>query len=280
MKRLFLSITLVLCAFIAQSQIFVSINAGGSMSSGNTNIDTRISVSSDSAFVVDVPHDKTSTFGGGFRFGYKTGKMMFGIGADYSVSSITTHTLDPHLIPIYPELLWKTSGEMTTKSATITVVPFFRYEVVKAGDISLFAELNAFYAMEQDPTITAHQVYTRDDMPTPLREFDTTFTAVRNATGFGARVTPGLNWQINTYVSLDLYLDFLSIAYASYTRTATTYDYAFTTNNMGTVVDRELTTSTTTTEKSTDIDLGIFGTPRWGTDNPGNFVRVGLNICF
>ena len=280
MKRLFLSIVLVFCTFAAQSQIFVSLNAGGSISSGNTNVTTKISIATDSTYIVDTPHDKLSSFEGGFRFGYKTGKVMFGIGANYAISSVKTPSLNPQLIPIYPERLWLTSGEMTTKSTTITVVPFFRYEIIKTGDISLFAELNAFYVMEQDPKVTAHQVYSMEGISTPIKEFDTTFTQTRNATGYGARITPGLSWELNKYVSFDLYLDFLSIAYASYSRTSTLYDYQFTLNGMGTAVSKETITTTTSTENSTDIDLGIFGTPKWGSDNPGNFVRVGLNICF
>ena len=278
MKKLSLSIALVLCAFVAQSQIFVSLNAGGSFSSGNTNTVSVISVAADSTTSTDVPHVGTSSFQGGFRFGYKTGKVMFGIGANYTVASVDNQPLDSTLIPIYPKRLWTTEGTMTTQSSIITVAPFFRYDIVKAGDISLFAELNAFYTMEQNPTVTAHQIFTAGTND-PI-EKDTTFTQVKNATGFGARITPGLNWMLTPNISLDLYLDFLSIAYASYTRTYETYNFAFTTNNMGTIVNHEQTITTTVTEKSTDIDLGIFGTPNWGSADPGNFVRVGLNICF
>lgn len=282
MKRLFLSIVLVLCAFMAQSQIFVSLNAGGYISSGNTTTLTQITVTDDTTYSADVPNVGTTSFEGGFRFGYKTGKLMFGIGANYTMTTVKNQPLDPSLIPICPETMWITKGTMDTKSTTITVVPFFRYDIVKAGDISLFAELNAFYAMEQNPTVTAHQTYIKDGVPTPLRDFDTTFTQTRNATGFGARITPGLNWMLTPNVSIDLYLDFLSIAYASYTRTSEYYQFTIKPTSIGTdfVVSKEETLTTTVTEKNSDIDLGIFGTPNWGSSNPGNFVRVGLNICF
>ncbi|MBP5644972.1 MAG: hypothetical protein J6W95_03485 [Bacteroidales bacterium] len=82
MKRLFLSIVLVLCAFMAQSQIFVSLNAGGYISSGNTTTLTQITVTDDTTYSADVPNVGTTSFEGGFRFGYKTGKLMFGIGAN------------------------------------------------------------------------------------------------------------------------------------------------------------------------------------------------------
>ena len=284
MKRLTLSIILVFCAFAAQSQIFLSLNAGGSMSSGNTNVVSKISIATDSTITTDIPHAKSSSFGGGLRFGYKTGKVMFGIGANYTQSSYSVQTLDSSLIPIYPEKLWKTTGDMTTKGSTIDIVPFIRYDFLKEGDISLFVELNGFYSMEQNPTVTAHQLYTQENASTheitTLREYDTTFTQIRSATGYGARLTPGLNWMLNSHVSLDLYLDFLSIAYSSYTRTSEVYSYSFKLNNMGTAI-REMDTKTTTiTEETSNWDLGLFGTPDWGTQNPGNFVRVGLNICF
>ena len=82
MKRLILSISLIICTIAAQSQIFVSLNAGGAISSGNTTTTTRITVSTDSTITTTTPHIGSSTLGAGFRFGYKTGKVMFGIGAN------------------------------------------------------------------------------------------------------------------------------------------------------------------------------------------------------
>lgn len=278
MKKITLSIALVFCMFAAQSQIFVSLNAGGSMSSGNTNVTTKISVATDSTYVTDTPHDNTLSLQGGFRFGYKSDRIMFGLGANYAITSVTVHTLNPSVIPIAPTALWYTEGEMTTQTSVITIAPFFRYDIIKAGDIALFAELNAFYAMEQDPTVSAHQTYIKDGAL--LREFDTTFSMSRSGTGYGARVTPGLSWLIDPHVSLDLYLDFLSLAYASYTRTSVDYTYDMSANAWSTGLGSTVTTTTTTTQTITDIDLGIFGSPHWGSDNPSNFVRVGLNICF
>lgn len=282
MKRLILSIILVLCAFVAQSQIFVSLNAGGYISSGNTTTRTQITVTDDTTFTTVVPNIGTTSFEGGFRFGYKTGKLMFGIGANYTMTTVKNQPLDPTLIPICPPSMWVTEGTMTTKSTAITVAPFFRYDIIKAGDISLFAELNAFYAMEQNPTVTAHQSYMKAGVTTPLREFDTTFTQIRNATGFGARITPGLNWMLTPNVSIDLYLDFLSIAYASYTRTYENYQFTINPTSIGTdfVISKVETVTSTVTDKSSDIAVGVFGTPNWGSNNPGNFVRVGINICF
>lgn len=284
MKRLILSIALVFCTIAAHSQIFVSLNAGGSISSGNTTTTTRVTISTDSTTTTSVPHVGTTTLGGGFRFGYKTGKVMFGIGANFSSTTLNNQPLDSSLIPIYPARLWSTDGSMSTKSNTITIAPFLRFDIVKAGDISLFLELNGFYSMEQNPTVTAHQIYTAENptthTPENLREFDTTFTQTRNTTGFGARLTPGLNWMITPNISLDLYLDFLSLAYSSYTRTSESYQFAFKLNNMGNSVNYEETLTTTVTEKYSDIDLGIFGTPDWSSSSPNNFVRVGINICF
>ena len=284
MKRLILSIALVFCTIAAHSQIFVSLTAGGSITSGNTNTTTRVTISTDSTTTTSVPHVGTTTLGGGFRFGYKTGKVMFGIGANYTTSTVKNQPLDSSLIPIYPARLWSTDGSMSTKSNTITIAPFLRFDIVKAGDISLFLELNGFYSMEQNPTVTAHQIYTAENptthTPENLREFDTTFTQTRNTTGFGARLTPGLNWMITPNISLDLYLDFLSLAYSSYTRTSESYQFAFKLNNMGNAVNYAETLTTTVTEKSTDIDLGIFGTPDWSSPTPKHFVRVGINICF
>lgn len=250
------------------------------MSSGNTNVATRVSVATDSSYSVDVPHDKTMNLGGGFRFGYKTGKVMFGVGANYSMSSVTTATLDPQLIPIVPATYAVTTGEMTTKASTITVAPFFRYEIIKAGDIALFAELNAFYTMQQDPTVTASRsmVLKGTTLAVPLP--DTTFTQTRNATGYGARITPGLSWQLNKLVSVDLYLDFLSIAYASFTTTSTVYNFEFRLSPSGNYIVSDETTTTTNTDKTTDMDLGIFGAPNWAASDPGNFVRVGINFTF
>lgn len=280
MKRILLTIALIGCTFAAQSQIFVSLNAGGYMSSGNTNVNTRISVATDSTYITDIPHDKVLNLGGGFRFGYKTGKMMFGIGPNFNRSSVTTTNLDTTLIPIPPARFQITTGEMTTTRNIITVAPFFRYDIFKTGDIALFAELNAFYTMQQDPTVNATRIVTPRGTTTPLPAKDTTFTQTFNATGFGARVTPGLSWQLNKYVSLDLYLDFLSLAYASYTTTSTYYNYVFTISNTGNYIVSNETTTYTNTVKTTDMDLGIFGTPSWSNNDPGNFVRVGINFTF
>jgi len=261
------------------------------MHSGNRHTVTVISVSNDSTSVQDVPSDEESTFQVGLRGGYKTGNFSFGIGFNYGTHTLHTHALDPAVIPTPVNYTvtdgstvhrydGKTEGEMTTKTSTITITPFLRYNYLNAGDVSLFLELNGVYSMVNNPQVTCSRQFVAEGVKDPIPMADTSFTQYVNVKEFGARLIPGMSWQLNKHFSLDLYLDFLSIAYSSLSTTTTSYKYEYTQSADHAVTERVVTQETSTTVRTTTMDWGIFGNPDWAAETTRNFVRVGINFVF
>lgn len=282
MKKILFSLALVAFAFTANAQLVISANIGGSMSYGNTNIVTRISVVGDSSFTKDVPLDKTSSFSGGVKVGYKMGRWQFGLAGSYNTYSIETETLDKTIIPYPADQIpgMTTMGHMSTKGSSITIAPYVRYDVIQAGDVSLFAELNGFFNMTMDPTISAH-IDNINLMSAFTLSMDSTFVRPMNSTSIGVRVVPGLSWQLSKHCGIDLYLDFLSLAYTSTTTIRLDNSYSFRMASIsGETILLTETTATTSTTKETSFGGAITGSPLLTQLGQNNWVRVGFNFTF
>ena len=209
-----------------------------------------------------------------------------GVAGSYSMYNSIHQPLDPTLVPIIGNIMpnWVSSGEMSSHGSSFTVAPYFRYDVLTAGDVSLFIELSLFYTQMQNPTIDTAKVDNHMEVNgvpvvTSYFTWDTVGALVpRNSTTYGARVTPGLTWQLSKHCGIDLYLDFLSLAYSQTKSIDTRLDYSFKVSGTGTVTyDYTLTTVNTS---STDFGGALTGTPLLTKQGVNNWVRVGFNFTF
>ena len=286
MKRILLTLALAVLTLSANAQFFISANVGGNKFSGTTHTHTQISVVADIEYDTVSFLESTTSFTGGLKAGYKFGKAQVGIAGSYSMYNSIHQPLDPTLVPIIGNIMpnWVSSGEMSSHGASFTVSPYFRYDILTAGDVALFVELHLFYSQMMNPTIDSVSVNNHMEMNgapviTSYFTWDTASAVVpRNSTSYGVRVTPGLSWQLTNHCGIDLYLDFLSLAYTKINRTDTRLDYNFKVSGAGTVTYDY--TATTINSSSPEWGGGLMGTPLLTEQGVNNWVRVGFNFTF
>lgn len=288
MKKIVLSLVLVCAALAANAQLVISANIGGNMSSGNVNTFKHVTIVLDSTSNVDVPKESYTNFTGGLKIGYKFGKAQVGVAGSYSMYTIENQMLDPTIIPIigvyngvnYGVAGVISTGGMETKGSSYTVAPYFRYDIVKTGDVSIFAELDLFFSRSNNPTIHAWESNVNPALNWKL-DLDSTFSRPMVTTSLGVSVVPGLSWQLTNNCGIDLYLDFLSLAYSKTTTVRMDNDYSFKMSAVGTVMQVQTNVvSTVTTIEDTQFGGGLTGTPLLTELGKNNWVRVGFNFTF
>jgi hypothetical protein len=285
MKKIVLTLALAVFAFAANAQLVISANIGGSMTSGTVNNYRHITIVVDSSSNVDIPMEKYTNFTGGLKIGYKFGKAQAGVAASYSMYTIDNQTLDPTIIPIvgvyngvnYGIASVLTTGGMSTKGSSFMVAPYFRYDIIQAGDVSIFAEVDLFYSRSNSPVIHATEVNVN-----PIVNFnltlDSTFARPLVTTSYGINVVPGLSWQLSNHFGIDLYLDFLSLAYSNTKTVRMDNEYQYRLIN-GVQLETNVITNIVTTE-DTQLGGGLTGTPLLTELGRNNWVRVGFNFTF
>lgn len=290
MKKIVLTLALVVCVFAANAQLVISANIGGSMTSGTVNTYRHVTIVLDSTSNVDVPMEKYTNFTGGLKIGYKFGKAEAGIAGSYNMYTIENQPLDPTIIPIigvyngvnYGLAAVTTTGGMSTKGSSFTVAPYFRYDLIKAGDVAIFAELDLFFSRSNNPTIDAWESNVNNNMGVNWSlDLDSTFSRPHVVTTLGASVVPGLSWQLSKNCGIDLYLDFLSLAYSQSTTVRMDNEYSYKFTAVGTVMQIQTNVvSTITTIKESQFGGGLTGTPLLTELGRNNWVRVGFNFTF
>jgi len=286
MKRILLTLALAVLALTANAQFFISANIGGNKISGSTYRHTQISVVADIEYDTTIMQESTTTFTGGLKAGYKFGKAQVGVAGSYSMFNSLHQPLDPTLVPIISNYIpnWVSFGEMSSHGSSFTVAPYFRYDIITAGDIALFVELDLFYSQMMNPTIDSvsvdnHMEVNGVPVVTSYFTWDTSNAMIpRSSTSYGVRITPGLSWQLTKHCGIDLYLDFLSLAYSHAKTLNTKLDYNFRVSGSGSVTYDY--TATTTTSTTTQWGGGLTGTPLLTEQGVNNWVRVGFNFTF
>ena len=279
MKKIVLTFVLAAFTFAANAQLVISANIGGSMTSGNTHTNTHVTVVTDSTASFDTPLENTLAYNAGIKIGYKfSQKFQVGISGCYSSSTSENQPLDGSIVPMISNSIntFITTGTMSTKTSAFTVAPYFRYDFLQAGDVALFVELSGFYTRTMPPIINA-EIHNIGPMGFTL---DTTFTDITRpltSTSFGVNVVPGLSWQLSKHCGIDLYMDFLALAYSVTTTTRTDINYTFRFSNLTLSYETDMTTYTT---KETKMGAAITGTPLLTPLGVNNWVRVGFNFTF
>lgn len=281
MKKILLTFALVGFVFAANAQLFISANGGGSVTSGTLSQTTRISIQKDTSYTLKNDLPKQTSWTAGLKVGYRYKRFQLGVSGSYSSTNESNLPIDSTLVPNYSALskfgTADIKGNMNRTTTSFTIAPYFRAEVIQAGDIALFLELSGFYTKVNDPSVTSHLDVSLNRAA--LLTADTSFTQLKHSTSLGARLTPGLSWQISKHCGVDLYFDFLSFTYSSIKTMARTYYFQplytsseFTGYRTQDVHDEETT--------ETIIGGGLTGTPLLTKLNEHNWVRVGFNFTF
>lgn len=239
MKKVFLTLTLAAFAFAANAQIFVGANLG--FHNDGRNISTENKTTSGSE-VTDANAWSNTWFLIMPKIGYQINdKMSAGLTVGFRADSFKDYTwASPNAI--YAD--WE--GVRTTSWNTISISPFFRYNVVEFGDLKLFVEARIPVTLESVEKWNTHETYT--DL-TDAKHDETAEGDNKTSTmTFGISVIPGFSYNLTDNISVDVYINAISLAYThsqekynnpdapvygTLNRTITDNDFTFGCNTLG-----------------------------------------------
>lgn len=293
MKKIILSIFMLVLAGIANAQFVVSLQLGGAHSttataqSNNyigqstlTGIDTTYSWNDD---IINT--ETPFTLNGGLKFGYQFGSLQVGISGAFNwsrshndMSALEYHKQNswypfcPIFTPTQEIEDYEGWNEITQYS--FTIAPYARYEVIKLGDVAFFLELDAFFKKSLKPSRHDFVDFYWMDMHNTV---DSTFIIDDQVTALGATIIPGLSWQISPHCGFDLYFDIMALTFQQSTRVNVVTEDKWSTMTVPYNLSRREVSTYTTTE--TIIGFGAKGSTLLSPAN-SNWVRVGFNYTF
>lgn len=293
MKKIFLTLALMAFAATASAQFVVSAQLGGSYAFGSTTPDatfTGISTLTGADTTYAVPSDTLTRDNPlyltiGAKFGYQIGRLQIGLAASFAWSHDRcdmapaafnrNRILPDHLNPLDPSAPnVDYVGWYKQRRSSFTISPYLRYELIQLGDAAFFLELSGYYTRTNQPIRHDFVDWYCHEMHSTI---DTTYHILDSATSIGAKVTPGLSWQLSPHCYIDLYLDVLAFTFDRTVHINTDiFDEYISTSGTPTLASRTTTTLTSTT---TDIGFGVNGSNLLSPTGR-NWVRVGFNYTF
>lgn len=250
MKKVFLTLTLAAFAFAANAQIFVGANLGFRSYGQSLSTETKTASGSD---VVNANDYAGSYFFIMPKIGYQINDQMsaglvVGFRADTEKDYIWG---SPNAI--YAD--WE--GVRTTSWNTITIRPFFRYNVMEFGDLKLFVEARIPIELGSIEKWNTHETYT--DLTDTKHDETAEGDNKTSSMSYGISVIPGFSYNLTDNISLDVYINAISLAY---THTDRTY------NNPDASVGGTLK------------DVTTFNDFTFGCNTLGSGISVGFNYAF
>ena len=293
MKKILLTIGLIAFVGMANAQFVVSAQLGGSYAFGSSTPDSTYTGASmftgnDTTYAVPtdtLTHDNPLYATAGFKFGYQIGRLQMGLAAsfawsrlrsDMSASEFNLNRILPvHNNPLNPGAPnTDYEGWYVQRRSSFTISPYLRYEIIQLGDVAFFLELTGYYTRTFQPVRHDFVDWYCYEMHNTI---DTTYHILDSASSLGAKITPGLSWQLSPHCYIDLYLDVLAFTFDKtiHINTDILDEYIYT-SGTPTLASRITTTVTTTT---TDLGFGVNGSNLLSPTGR-NWVRVGFNYTF
>ena len=289
MKKILFILAFLSIAALGNAQFVVSAQLGGSYFNGTssaesirqtispaTGNDTTIYGSDTANF------DKPFSLSGGIKIGYQTRKMQFGIAACFSFNhlyaeqtALEYYNANPNTEIVKPELSIKYDdyvGWYKQYRTSYSIMPYVRYELIQLGDVTFFAELDGYYTKVNNAKHHDFLDWYFYEMHTTI---DTSFTIPESSVSMGAKIIPGLCWQLSPHCSVDLFFDIMALSfdYTVLSKQTVIDEYDYTT--LPRVLARRTTIDETTT--STEMGFAVTGSPLLTNRN---WVRVGFNYTF
>jgi len=287
MKKILLTLALLLTVQLVQAQFVVSAQLGGAFNQGNSSFETRYDgpspITGLDTTIIDTGSfkpNKPLSLSIGAKVGYQMGKLQFGIAGMFGYSRTTGNfTVEEfrlrhpnfeaeRIIPPYDSLV----GNFSQYRTQYSITPYLRYELIQLGDIAFFAEVDAYFSKVNHSHRHEFLDWYRREMHYTV---DTSYSIPESSTSIGIKVLPGLSWQLSPKCYIDLYLDILAFGFDRTILNRTTvieeYDYTTTPRVLSRVTTIDLTARTD------QIGFGINGSP---LTTGRNWVRVGFNYTF
>jgi hypothetical protein len=287
MKKILIAIALVAATTIANAQFVVSLQLSGAYNSGTTeNHSTFTGISrltgADTTynFGDTTTHIPSMDITGGFKFGYQFVRTQVGIAGYFGMNRVKGEETIREFFDAHPESIqarWNLNvedcqSEYTEQRMHFTIAPYVRHELIQFGDVALFAELNGYFTKVLQPLRHDFLDWYNHEMHYTI---DTSFRITNSSVSIGAKITPGMSWQLSKHCSLDLYLDILAIAYDNTKITDIVVDDLYDETASPRILARRTTTTTVTTTNK--MGFNVKGSPLL---NNKNWVRVGFNYTF
>ena len=287
MKKFLFTIALLTMVTATNAQFVASLQMNGSKLTLGSNtsslyIGRSMLTGNDTTYTYADTAKIPTTMGAsvGLKFGYQFSKLQIGISGSFAWSQeigeesildfATVH--NDHEMAVYNQDYDQYTSQYEEQLTSYTIAPYLRYELIQFGDVAFFAELTAYYSVVNQPKRHDFLDWYRYDMHYTI---DTTFSITKSSVSLGAKLTPGLSWQLSHHCSIDLYLDVLSLVYDYTTVDELTVIKEFDYTASPRILERTINTSSTTT--STEMGFGVTGSPLLSSRN---WMRVGFNYTF
>ncbi len=289
MKKILLTLALLLSVQLVHAQFVVSAQLGGAFSQGHSTFESRYDgpspLTGQDTSIIDTGSyspNKPISFSIGAKIGYQMGKLQFGIAGMFGYSRTSgTFTIEEfnlrhptfdfayqRLNPPYDSL----TGNFSQYRTHFSITPYLRYELIQMGDLAFFAEVDGYFSKVN----TANRHERLDWYHRELHHtIDTSYNIPESSVSIGFKILPGLSWQLSPKCYIDLYLDILAFTVDHTTLSKTTvieeYDYTTTPRVLSRVTTYEMTAH------SNEIGFAVNGSP---LQSNRNWVRVGFNYTF
>lgn len=191
MKKAILTIAVAAFAFAANAQLVIGGNLGINTNSGSSEL---ITTAGGTTVTTTTTNPKVFDLNIMPKIGYMINDdMQVGLILGFGMNKVTTYDLDG---------LANTDDFTTVTANTITISPYFRYNITEMGNFKLFCEAAIPIAI----------------MPTAKEHYDngngtTTDTDLQSGMSFGITVVPGLNYSLNDHISFDLYVNAIGLGF-------------------------------------------------------------------
>lgn len=292
MKKIILTTALLALVVTAKAQFVVSAQLGGSYAMGATTPTATYHghTSSGADSIATIPtdtitHDNPLNLTGGIKLGYQTGRIQFGIAASYSFGRTRcdmkpdefnqNRILPDHENPLQPNNNnVDYEGWYIQRRSSFTVAPYFRFEAIQMGDVAFFLELNAYYSKTFQPIRRDYADWYWGDMHNTI---DTTYHIMDSSQSYGAKIIPGLSWQLSPNCYIDLYFDLMALSLdKTIQKIKETKDEYIFTSGSPTLAKRTITHTT-----RSDLHIGYIANGINSiSPSDRNWVRIGINYTF
>lgn len=200
MKKILLSLAMLLVAHVASAQFVV----GGQFGCAGYSGGETVFYESDGVTTEYTVPDDTEF---GFLFAPKVGyqlseKMQLGVTLNFTHQRMNMYGMFNDYLYRDPEF----EGVWLVKENSLSIAPYLRYDLFNWGKLSAFVEAQALFGFVFKPTMYIRTVGTNPVV-------DTTFKVDSKTFDFGFVVVPGLNYKFNERLSMDLYFDLVSLGY-------------------------------------------------------------------
>ena len=188
MKKAILTIAVAAFAFAANAQLVIGGNIGFNTTSGSAE---NINTIGGTTTTTTTSSPKTLDLTIMPKIGYMINDdMQVGLKFGYNMNKTTNYDV------------FVADDFETLTISTISIVPFFRYNITEMGNFKLFCE--AAIPIGISPAIKDHY---------DNGSGTTTDTEGASGMSFGITVVPGLNYSLNEHISFDVYVNAIGLGF-------------------------------------------------------------------